>query len=187
MTSQALPLSPALRTEVTEGAIRDTSGRRLAPPETSPVQRERRKTRLVEHIRTAIAEMVQGAEEALKIRNSDYLSQKLDYDYTYLANLFSEATGSTIEQHIIERKIERVKDLLLSDELNLTQISYKLHYSSVAHLSNQFKKVTGLTPTIFKQLSTRKRDVGACGNDVNFFCNCVKSPKIQRVNFALYK
>ena len=105
------------------------------------------------------------ADELPKIKNSDYLSQKLNHDYTYLANLFSEVAGITIEHYIIEHKIERVKELLLYDELNLTQISYKMNYSSVAHLSNQFKKVTGLTPSHFKQLKDKRRksleDIGA--------------------------
>jgi AraC-like DNA-binding protein len=100
-----------------------------------------------------------------KIKNSEYLSQKLHYDYTYLANLFSEVAGLTIEHYIIAHKIERVKELLMYDELNLTQISYKMNYSSVAHLSNQFKKVTGFTPTYYKQLKDKRRksleDVGS--------------------------
>jgi AraC-like DNA-binding protein len=92
-----------------------------------------------------------------KYKFSEYLSEKLQYDYTYLANLFSEVTGITIEHFIINHKIERVKELLIYDELNLTEISYQLNYSSVAHLSMQFKKVTGLTPTFFKKLKIRKR------------------------------
>ena len=81
----------------------------------------------------------------------------MDYDYTHLSNLFSEVKGITIQQFIIVHKIEKVKELLLYDELNLTEISYKLHYSSVAHLSNQFKKITGLSPSQFKQLKDKKR------------------------------
>jgi AraC-like DNA-binding protein len=108
--------------------------------------------------------MVHYADELTKIKNSDYLSEKLNYDYTYLANLFSEVAGLTIEHYIIAHKIERVKELLMYDELNLTQISYKMNYSSVAHLSNQFKKVTGLTPSHFKSLKDKRRqsleDVG---------------------------
>jgi AraC-like DNA-binding protein len=83
---------------------------------------------------------------------SDYLSQKLNFDYTYLANIFSETNGVTIEHFLIAHKIEKAKELILYDELNLTQISYKLNYSSVAHLSNQFKKVTGLSPSYYKKL-----------------------------------
>jgi AraC-like DNA-binding protein len=112
---------------------------------------------LIERIKNVIIEMVHYREELPKIKNSDYISEKLGHDYTYLANVFSEVTGTTIEHFIIAHKIERVKELLLYDELNLTEISYKLNYSSVAHLSNQFKKVTGLTPTFFKQLKRKRR------------------------------
>jgi len=100
---------------------------------------------------------VHYADELPKIKNSEYISGKLHHDYTYLANLFSETTGTTIEHYIIIHKIEKVKELLLYDELNLTEISYKLNYSSVAHLSNQFKKITGLTPTFFRQLRNKRR------------------------------
>lgn len=116
-----------------------------------------KKAILIEKIKIVIVEMIHYAEELPKIKNSDYLSEKLQYDYTYLANLFSEATGTTIEHYIIAHKIERVKELLLYDELNLTEISYRLNYSSVAHLSAQFKKVTGLTPSYFKKLKHKKR------------------------------
>ena len=113
---------------------------------------------LIEKIKNVIIEMVHYADERPKTNASDYIADKLNYDYTYLANLFSEVTGITIEHFIIAHKIERVKELLLYDELNLTEISYKLNYSSVAHLSNQFKKVTGLTPTFFKKLKHKKRN-----------------------------
>lgn len=116
-----------------------------------------KKAVLIERIKNVIVEMVHYSEEVPKVKNSDYISEKLNHDYTYLANLFSEAAGITIEQYIIAHKIERVKEFLLYDELNLTEISYKLNYSSVAHLSNQFKKVTGLTPTFYKQLKNKKR------------------------------
>jgi len=112
---------------------------------------------LIEKIKNVIVEMVHYADELPKTNFSDYLSEKLNYDYTYLSNIFSEVTGTTIEKFIIAHKIERVKELLLYDELNLSEISYKLNYSSVAHLSNQFKKVTGLTPTFFKQLKRKRR------------------------------
>ena len=119
---------------------------------------------LIEKIKNVIVEMVHYADEMPKIKNSDYIGEKLKHDYTYLANLFSEVAGITIEHYIIAHKIEKVKELLLYDELNLTQISYKMNYSSVAHLSNQFKKVTGLTPSQFKQLKDKRRspieDVG---------------------------
>lgn len=115
-----------------------------------------KKAILIDKIKNIIVEMVHYTDEPLKINFSDYLSEKLDYDYTHLANLFSETTGITIEHFIIAHKIERVKELLLYDELNLSQISYLLNYSSVAHLSNQFKKVTGLTPTFFKKLKLKR-------------------------------
>lgn len=117
-----------------------------------------KKAILIERIKNIIVEMVHYADELPKIKNSSYISEKLQYDYTYLANLFSEATGITIEHFIILHKIEKVKELLIYDELNLTEISYRLNYSSVAHLSNQFKKITGLTPSFFKQLKQKRRN-----------------------------
>lgn len=113
---------------------------------------------LIEKIKNVIVEMIHYADELPKINYSDYISEKLHYDYTYLSNLFSEVKGVTIQQFIILHKIERVKELLLYEELNLTEISYQLQYSSVSHLSNQFKKVTGLTPSQFKLLKNRHRD-----------------------------
>ena len=115
-----------------------------------------KKAILIEKIKNVIIEMVHYADELPDTNFSDYLSQKLNYDYTYLANLFKETEATTIEHFIILHKIERVKELLLYEELNLTQISYKLHYSSVAHLSNQFKKVTGLTPSFFKNMKHKR-------------------------------
>ena len=115
-----------------------------------------KKAILIEKIKNSIVEMVHYTDEPLKLNFSDFLSEKLGHDYTYLANLFSEVTGITIEHFIIAHKIERVKELLLYDELNLTEISYMMNYSSVAHLSSQFKKVTGLTPTFFRQLKNKK-------------------------------
>jgi AraC-like DNA-binding protein len=112
---------------------------------------------LIEKIQNVITEMVHYSDEVPKMNYSDFISEKLDYDYTYLSNLFSEIKGITIQQFIIVNKIERAKELLLYDELNLTEISYKLNYSSVAHLSNQFKKVTGLSPTHFKLLKDKRR------------------------------
>ena len=151
----------------------------------SPIQREQlklalaqsglelmddQKAHLIEKIKKVIIEMVHYADELPRIKNSDYISEKLNYDYTYLANLFSEVAGLTIEHYIIEHKIERVKELLMYDELNLTQISYKMNYSSVAHLSNQFKKVTGLTPSHFKQLKDKRRksleDIGGISETI---------------------
>ena len=112
---------------------------------------------LIEKIQNVIREMIHYSDEVPKMNYSDFISEKLDYDYTYLSNLFSEIKGITIQQFIIVHKIERAKELLLYDELNLTEISYKLNYSSVAHLSNQFKKVTGLSPTHFKLLKDKRR------------------------------
>lgn len=112
---------------------------------------------LIEKIINVIVEMIYYSDEMIKINYSDYIAEKLDYDYTYLSNLFSEVKGITIQQFIIMHKIEKVKELLLYDELNLTEISYRLQYSSVAHLSNQFKKITGLTPSQFKHLKIRHR------------------------------
>lgn len=113
---------------------------------------------LIERIKNVITEMIHYSDELPVTNYSDFISQKLQYDYTYLSNIFSEVKGITIQQFIIIHKIERVKELILYDELNLTEISYKLNYSSVAHLSNQFKKITGLSPSHFKQLKDKRRN-----------------------------
>jgi AraC-like DNA-binding protein len=118
---------------------------------------EDKKSILVENIKAAIIDLVHYTEEQIKVNLSEYLSDKLNYDYTYLANLFSEVKGITIEKFYLTHKIEKVKELIVYNELNLTEIAYKMHYSSVAHLSNQFKKFTGLTPTHFKQLKHERR------------------------------
>ncbi|MDP4282208.1 MAG: AraC family transcriptional regulator [Bacteroidota bacterium] len=118
---------------------------------------DNKKSILVEKIKMVIIELVHYNDEQIKINLSDYLSEKLNYDYTYLANLFSEVKGTTIEKFFLTHKIEKVKELLVYDELNLTEIAYKMHYSSVAHLSNQFKKMTGLTPSHFKNLKKKRR------------------------------
>lgn len=112
---------------------------------------------LIEKIKNAIIEMVHHSDEMIKINFSDFLSEKLSYDYTYLANLFSEVQGTTIAQFIIAHKVERIKELIIYDELNITEIAWKMNYSSVAHLSNQFKKITGLSPSHFKQLKDKRR------------------------------
>jgi len=117
-----------------------------------------KKALLIEKIKKIIIEMVHYVDELPKTNFSDYLSEKLNYDYTYLANLFSEVQGITIEKFIISHKIERVKELIIYDELNLTEIAWLMHYSSVAHLSNQFKKITGLTPSHFKKLKDKRRN-----------------------------
>ena len=116
-----------------------------------------KKAILIEKIKNVIIEMIHYEDELPKTNFSDYLSEKLDYDYTYLSNLFSESQATTIEHFIIIHKIERVKELILYNELNLTEIAWKMHYSSVAHLSHQFKKITGLTPSFFKSLKDKKR------------------------------
>ncbi len=116
-----------------------------------------KKSIIIERIKSVIVEMIHYSDELPKENYSEYISKKLEYDYTYLSNIFSEVKGITIQQFIIIHKIERVKELLMYDELNLTEISYKLHYSSVAHLSNQFKKVTGLSPSFYKQLKEKRK------------------------------
>ena len=123
---------------------------------------------LIEKIQNVITQMIHYSDEVPKINYSDFISDKLNYDYTYLSNLFSEVKGITIQQFIIVHKIERAKELLLYDELTLTEISYKLHYSSVAHLSNQFKKITGLTPSDYKKMKDKKRrPIEEIGNTVS--------------------
>lgn len=116
-----------------------------------------KKSILIESIKNVIIELIHHTDELPKVNYSDYISEKLGFDYTYLANTFSEVQGITIQQFIIIHKIERVKKLLIYDELSLAKISYKLHYSSAAHLSNQFKKITGLTPTFYKQLKNKRK------------------------------
>ncbi|MEJ8803813.1 AraC family transcriptional regulator [Pontibacter sp. H249] len=117
-----------------------------------------RKTQLIEQVKLAIIELVHRQGEAdLHINTSDYLSEKLGMDYSYLSSLFSSHEGITIEKYLILQRIERVKELLVYNELSLKEIAYQLGYSSVAHLSNQFKKVTGLTPSYFKEVKENKR------------------------------
>ena len=118
-----------------------------------------KKAVLIEKIKNSILEMIYKRDELCEINFSDYLSEKLDCDYTYLANLFSEVQGITIGKFIISHKIERAKELIIYDELDLTEIAWKLCYSSVAHLSNQFKKVTGLSPSHFRELNNKKREL----------------------------
>lgn len=112
---------------------------------------------LIEKIKNVIIEMVHHTDEMIKMNFSDFLSEKLTHDYTYMANLFSEVQGTTIEQFIISHKIERIKELIIYGDLNITEIAWKMNYSSVAHLSNQFKKVTGLSPSHFKKLKVQRR------------------------------
>ena len=115
-----------------------------------------KKSILIDKIKNVVIEMIHYSDELPKTNYSDYISEKIGYDYTYLSNIFSEVKGITLQQFIIIHRIERVKELLLYNELNLTEISYKLQYSSVAHLSNQFKKVTGLSPSFYKQLKKKR-------------------------------
>lgn len=112
---------------------------------------------LIEKIKNVVIEMVHHSDEIIKTNFSEYLSEKLKYDYTYLANLFSEVQGTTIAQFLISHKVERIKELIIYDELNISEIAWKMNYSSVAHLSNQFKKMTGLSPSHFKQLKDKRR------------------------------
>ena len=116
-----------------------------------------KKSILIEKIKNVIVEMVHYSDELPNVNYSDYISEKLHLDYTYLSNIFSEVKGITIQQFIIIHKIEKVKELLLYDELNLSEISYKMHYSSAAHLSTQFKKITGLSPSYFRQLQQKRK------------------------------
>ena len=118
---------------------------------------DNKKSILIEKIKNVIVEQVHYSDEPLEINFSVFLAERLNHDYTYLANLFSESQGITIEHFHIKHKIERIKELLVYDDLNITEIAYKLGYSSVAHLSNQFKKMTGLTPSFFKKLKDKKR------------------------------
>jgi AraC-like DNA-binding protein len=117
---------------------------------------EDKKTILVEKTKNLIIEMIHYTDELPDVNNSDYLSEKLGYDYSYLSNIFSEVNGTSLQQFIIQHKIERIKELILYDELNLSEISFKLHYSSVSHLSNQFKKITGVTPSFYKKMKQKR-------------------------------
>ncbi len=118
-----------------------------------------KKSVLIQKIKNVIVELVHYSDEPLTLKLSEFLSHKLNHDYTYLANLFSEVQGTTIEKFFISHKIERVKELLVYNEVTLTEIAFRLHYSSVAHLSTQFKKLTGLTPSHFKQLKDKRRSM----------------------------
>jgi len=112
---------------------------------------------LIEKIKNVIIDMIHHSDEMPKANYSEYISEKLHHDYTYLSNIFSEVKGITIQQFIIFHKIERIKELIIYGELNISEISYQMNYSSVAHLSNQFKKITGLSPSHFKELKSKRR------------------------------
>ena len=116
-----------------------------------------RRSVLIEKIKNAIISMVHHRDEKIEMTFSNFLSEKLNHDYTYMSNLFSEVQGITIEKFIIAHKIERIKELIMYDELNITEIAAKMNYSSVAHLSNQFKKATGFSPSHFKKLKDKRR------------------------------
>ncbi len=117
-----------------------------------------KKSVIIERVKNLLVDLVQNKNNQLKTNLSDYLSRELNHDYTYITNLFTQVEGTTIEQYFIAQKIERVKELLVYDELTLSEISYQLNYSSVSHLGKQFKKVTGLTPSHYKQLKEKKRN-----------------------------
>ena len=117
-----------------------------------------RRSVLIEKIKHIIIDMVHNTDERIKTKFSNYLSEKLNHDYTYMSNLFSDVHGTTIAQFIISHKVERIKELIIYDELTISEIAWKMNYSSVAHLSNQFKKITGLSPSHFKQLKDKRRN-----------------------------
>ncbi len=116
-----------------------------------------KKTRIIEKVKNLIVDLVQHKNSQLKTNLSDYLSREFSHDYNYISNLFTQAESTTIEQYFIAQRIEKVKELLVYDEFSLSQIADDMGYSSVSHLSKQFKKVTGLTPSHFKQLKDIKR------------------------------
>jgi AraC-like DNA-binding protein len=148
------------------------------------LNRREQKALLIGNIKQAVADMARETGTEARLKNSEYLSRRLRHDYTYLANLFSETTGTTIEQYIIRFRIDRVKELIIAGELNLTQIAFQCNYSSVAHLSNQFKKVTGLTPSSFRIFHFKHGTVPESVNDVIGFCNRVNALAVRRVSFA---
>jgi AraC-like DNA-binding protein len=152
-----------------EVALGEVETAEQVSPEKLPVLREKltgygfeliddAKSQLIEKIKTLVIELIRYKNEAdIKVNYSGYIESKLNKDYNYLSNLFSEVTGTTIEKYIISQKIERVKELLVYDELTLSQIAWELGYSSVSALSAQFKKITGLTPKHFRQIKDNKR------------------------------
>jgi AraC-like DNA-binding protein len=147
---------------------------------------------LIEKIKNSVIEMIYHSNEIIKTKFSHYLSRKLNYNYTYLANLFSEVQGITIEKFIITHKIEKIKELLIYGELSISEIAWKMNYSSVAHLSNQFKKIAGLTPSHFKQLKEKKRKpIDEIGN-INIEFKSItegikwKAKKLEKTRLPLY-
>lgn len=120
---------------------------------------QEKKSRLIEKIKVIITELLNSSEDEIKINLSDYICTKINYSYNYLNKIFKEKTGTTIEKYFISNKIEKVKELLRIDELSLSEIAYMMQYSSLAHLSNQFKKVTGLQPSYFKQFNSKRQEM----------------------------
>lgn len=120
---------------------------------------DEKKSLVIEKIKGLITDLIYATGEQPKVNYSIYISEKLGYNYNYLSNIFTEVKGITIQQFIIIHKIEKAKELLLYDEMSLTEIAHRLHYSSVAHLSSQFKKVTGLSPSFYKHVKEKRRDV----------------------------
>ncbi len=118
---------------------------------------DNKRAKLIEKIKTTIINLVHYSDKRLKVNLSTYLSNQINYDYNYLSNLFSETEGKTIERYYIQQKIEKAKELLVYDEYTLSEIADRLDYSSVAHLSSQFKRITGLTPSHFKEIKEKKR------------------------------
>jgi YesN/AraC family two-component response regulator len=116
-----------------------------------------KKSRIIEKIKNSIVELVHYSEQQIQTKLSEHIAHQLHHDYNYLSNLFSEVEGTTIEKYFITQRIERVKELLVYDELSLSEIALKLNYGSISYLSKQFKKTTGLTPTAFKQLKDKHR------------------------------
>ncbi|MBW8333172.1 MAG: AraC family transcriptional regulator [Prolixibacteraceae bacterium] len=147
---------------------------------------------LIERVKNTIIDMIYHSNEVIKTKFSHYLSRKLNYNYTYLANLFSEVQGITIEQFIISHKIEKIKELIIYGELNITEIAWKMNYSSVAHLSNQFKKIVGLPPSHFKQLKEKKRrpidEIGGTNNGFMGLTEGIrwKAKKVEKTQLPLY-
>jgi AraC-like DNA-binding protein len=147
---------------------------------------------LIERIKNTVVEMIYHSNEVITTKFSHYLSNKLNYNYTYLAKIFSEVQGITIEQFIISHKIEKIKELIIYGELNITEIAWKMNYSSVAHLSNQFKKIVGLSPSHFKQMKEKKRrpidEIGSTNNEFKGITEGIKwkATKLEQTRFPLY-
>jgi hypothetical protein len=172
MTGSAAGITPVLRHEAAGAAPSGSAYPEASPsalghhPVDSLSQRERSKGLLIGSIKQAVSDMVLGPGKAVRMKNSDYLSRRLSHDYTYLANLFSEATGGTIEQYIIEFRIDWVKEFIVAGEFNLTQM-------------------TGLTPSAFKILHFKPGIIPESVNDATIFCNRVKTLEVRRVSFAM--